>query len=200
MLKLKAEAETGFWGLIRGNIAAGGHLQRMAEALLDIVKPPKPVAPAAPPQRALWVIDGEGLPPRPWRVGPDDRFDCVALGCRGLEVRVCIARQQASQAQRMKQHGRRSQWASRGQASEYPHCVTETCQQGRGFREALDPVADVAWRGRGPGGRFERGVSGPKRWKSQLAARQQQAREGLLEPVRVLDIDGDPVEREGEEA
>lgn len=116
---------------------------------------PEPKArPASSPQQELWSIDEEGLPERPWRIQPDDTFHCVALDCDDITARMCVVRQLTTDAQRPKQGGRRSQWASRGQASDYPSCDSLRCAQGRGIRTALDPTAGVTWKGVGPGGRF----------------------------------------------
>lgn len=120
---------------------------RVVVALKAIVFPEPAPAPEPEPQRTLWTIDAEGLPPRPWRLQPDDVFRCQALGC-DVDARRCVMRQLVSQVQRT-----RDGW--RGQASEYPSCVTETCAQGRGVREALDPGAGISFRGVGPGGRFQ---------------------------------------------
>lgn len=138
--------------------------------------PEPPAEPVPLPQLALWVVDGEGLPLRPWRLYADSEIDCRALGC-SLSAGVCVTRQLASQVQRTK-----DTW--RGEASSYPTCVTERCAQGRGIREALDPAAGVSWRGCGPGGRFEpakRGGEGVARAKARLGA------VGLLDNVSTCD-------------
>lgn len=141
---------------------------------------------AAPrPQLALWVRDAEDLPERPWRVHPDDTFDCVALACKGMRAGLCVMRQQVTDAQRTQQ-------TSRGQGTRYPACDTRKCAQGRGIREALDPDADVTFSGAGPGGRFQRERPRGER-KAQRAARRELARAGLLDEVRILDITPDPV-------
>ncbi len=115
--------------------------------------------------------------------------DCATLGCPVLAA-VCVARQKASDVQR-------TQDSHRGEASEYPSCVSERCAQGRGVRLALDPHAEVAWRGEG----FGRRTSFRSRNKQALqnAARARLERAGLLEEVRTLDIDPDPVTPEEEE-
>lgn len=120
---------------------------RIVVALKAIVFPEPQPPPQELPQLALWTIDADGLPPRPWRIQADDLFRCRTLGC-DVDARRCVMRQLVSEVQRTKDG-----W--RGQASEYPSCVTEGCAQGRGVREALDPHAGVAFRGVGPGGRFQ---------------------------------------------
>jgi hypothetical protein len=135
-------------------------------------------------QLALWVRDADGLPERPWRVGPESVVLCAALKCT-VPARVCVVRQLASEVQR-------TQDRHRGEASDYPRCVTERCAQGRGIREALDPCAQVAWRGTGLGGRVRRERPRGER-AAQDAARERQARVGLLEQVRMLDVDPDPL-------
>lgn len=138
----------------------------------------------------LWVVDADGLPPRPWRVRLDDVVECATLGC-DVPAHICVTRQKASESQRTK-----DTW--RGEASEYPCCVTERCAQGRGIREALEPQeVGAGWRREGPGKRWvsrrraDRGV--------QEAARKRLKRSGLLEPERLLDVDRDPVTPEGED-
>lgn len=181
-MRIPAAADRAIWGLVRGCLAAGGWQRRLAEAVYHALRPtPGPPAETLPGQLVLWVVDGEGLPPRPWRVLPDDVFDCVALGCRGMAVRTCVVRQLATDAQRTGQ-------SSRGQGTEHPSCDTRKCAQGRGIRGALDPAAAVTWQGAGPGGRFAR----PRRQQEQDAARTRQERVGLLDPVRCLDVDPDP--------
>lgn len=127
---------------------------RAAESALDFMRrmralafPEPPPTPPAIPQLVFWSVDADGLPPRPWRIEPDDVFDCVALGCKGLSARTCVARQQATDAQRTQQ-------ASRGQGTDYPLCDSRKCAQGRAIREALEPRMAARWRGVGPGGRF----------------------------------------------
>ena len=168
------------WALVRGCIAAGGWQRRLAETLHSALCPGPADAPI-PGQRALWVVDSPGLPPRPWRILPETRFNCHTLGCDGMEARTCVLRQLSTDAQRTEQ-------ASRGQGTDFPSCDSRKCAQGRGIREALyDPEGAVRWRGVGPGGRFDvsRGGSG--------ASRRRHEREGLLDAVRILDLDPDPV-------
>jgi hypothetical protein len=165
----------------------------VAELRALVAPRPRPT-PAAVPQLRLWVVDGDGLPERPWRVRRDTVVECLTLGSTRegkripalLPAHVCVARQLASECQRTK-----DTW--RGEASAYPSCVTERCAQGRGIREALDPDASVKFRGAGPGGRFERGR---KDVAKQHAAKARLRAKGLLEDVRVLDVDPDPVESE----
>jgi hypothetical protein len=131
----------------------------------------------------LWVVDADGLPPRPWRVYRDTVILCRALKA-AVPAHCCVARQQASDMQRT-----RDTW--RGEASAYPHCVTERCAQGRGIREALDPHASVTWRGAGPGGRIDRLRGGQA---AQEAARKRMRLEGLLDEERILDVTPDPAD------
>lgn len=182
MLKVPAPAERAIWGLVRAGIAAGGWQRRVAEAVADALRPPED--PPLPGQRALWVVDAEGLPPRPWRLDPDDVFDCRTLGCRGLKVRECVVRQIATDVQRTTQ-------ASRGQGTIHPSCDSRKCAQGRGNREALDREADVTWRGRGPGKRWDRGGS---KGACQLAARSRLAAVGMLDSPPSLDEPPEEVE------
>lgn len=140
---------------------------------------PEPVPdPPERPQLRLWVIDGVGLPPRPWRIPPDARFECVALGCRGMTVAACVARQKATDAQRNESK------PCRGQGSEYPHCDTRKCAQGRGLRAALDPESDVAFRGTGYLGRSIRARSDIAQ---QMAAARRLGLVGLLDDVPTVD-------------
>lgn len=156
-------------------------------ALRELAFPP-PLPPVAPlPQLALWVVDAEGLPPRPWRIYADDVFDCRALNCRGMVARVCVVRQQVTDMQRTEQ-------ASRGQGTDFPSCDSRKCAQGRGIREALDPRANVAWRGAGPGKRFQ-----PSRRdvESLAAARARKRAVGLLDRAPTIDAPSEAVEGEG---
>lgn len=109
---------------------------------------------------------------------------CERLDGEELPAHVCVARQVASDIQRTQQ-------ASRGQGTEFPTCDSRKCEQGRAIRKALDPRAPVSWEGAGPGGRFQRDRS-RKEKAEQDVARAKLERAGLLEPVRVLDIDRDP--------
>lgn len=63
----------------------------------------------------------------------------------------------------------------------FPSC--DGCPDGaKVARDLAD--AGLSWRGRGPGGRFDRGISGGERmWAAQMAARHRLACVGLLEPV-----------------
>ncbi len=157
-------------------------LENPMPVLRALAYPEPPVKCPELPQAELWVVDASGLPPRPWRVHPESRFDCTTLGCQGLQVKVCVARQLASEKQRTK-----DSW--RGEGGDFPHCVTEKCAQGRGLREALAPGVKVSWLGAGPGKRFDRGRKGRA---LQIAAQIRQRRIGLLDRVRVLDLDPDP--------
>jgi hypothetical protein len=191
MLKVPASAERAIWGLVRACISAGGHLRRVAEGLHDELRPASEGSPPAlPGQLALWVVDGDGLPPRPWRLSPDDVFNCITLGCR-MSVRECVRRQMVTDAQRMDQGGRKSQWASRGQGGDFPSCDTKKCAQGRGNRQALAPAAGVEWKGAGPGGRCLPERPRAER-EAQKAARMKLGRVGLLDELRVLDLSEDP--------
>ena len=144
---------------------------------------PEPAPEPVVVQLRLWIVDAEGLPPRPWRIPPDARFECKTLACRGMTVAACVARQQTTDAQRTQQR-------NRGQGSDFPHCDSRTCAQGRGLREAL--AADVEMRGSGPGGRFKLRSSGRTAYAAQVVARERMEREGRLDPVRMLDVDPDP--------
>jgi hypothetical protein len=138
---------------------------------------PEPPRVAGPlPQLALWVVDADGLPARPWRLYADSQVACTTLRCT-LYASQCVARQKASDIQKTK-----DTW--RGEASSYPHCVTEKCAQGRGVRTALDPAAQVDWRGAGPGGRFERSR---RDVESVAAARAAQRAVGLLDAPPTID-------------
>ncbi len=147
----------------------------IAEIRALVAPRPPPLAREARPQAALWVVDAEGLPPRPWRVYRDTEIRCIALRCT-LLAGVCVARQAASEAQRPRHLHNGKTDTRRGEASDYPSCDTRRCAQGRGIREALDPTVHVAWRGTGPNGRFERG---PNDLGAQFAARQRLERVGL---------------------
>lgn len=171
--------------------ALAGPLAIVARALLESVRLAV-VAPRrapAPPQSTLWVVDADGLPPRPWRVQARDVVQCVALRCR-VPAHVCVARQLASEVQRTE-----DTW--RGEAGDYPHCKTEKCAQGRGIRVALDPCHPVVWVGAGQGKRLTRGRS--RSYKaSQMATRARLAAQGLLDDVPTMDGHGLPVDAERE--
>lgn len=116
-------------------------------------------------------------------------FRCERLNGEVLQAHVCVARQKASDLQRTK-----DSW--RGEAGDYPTCVTVKCAQGRAIRAALDPDAKDAWKGSGAGGRIV-----ARRPREELAAqetaRSAKARVGLLDEGRILDVDPDPVREEG---
>jgi hypothetical protein len=186
MMRIPAPAERLVWGLVRACLASGGWQARAAEALADVIKPPPLAAPPQSTQSTLWVVDADGLPPRPWRVEPLDTVSCVALHCE-VAAHVCVARQIASDVQRTRQ-------SSRGQGFDYPSCVTERCAQGRGIRAALSPDAQSAWHGEGRGGRLA-----PRRsdLSQQHTARQRLAAVGLLDLTPSVDEPPAEVELEG---
>jgi hypothetical protein len=105
-------------------------------------------------------------------------FRCDRLDGEVIPVHVCVARQAASDAQANRTN------RERGQASDYPSCVTSLCATGRAMREALDPHGVIRWRGAGPNGRFERGRRDAR--EQRAAFTRLQAR-GLLAPVPSLD-------------
>jgi hypothetical protein len=188
-LKLTAAGEDAVLALVRAARNAGGYLGRLGDAAFSVLRPAPPPPSHALLQRVFWGVDADGIPVRPWRLKGDDYIECVALGC-DVPARVCVARQKASDAQRTK-----DTW--RGEASEYPSCVTERCAQGRGVREALEPGEDLPWRGAGPGKRFvsrRKTDCGP-----QQAARKRLQRSGMLDRERLLDVDPDPVRPKGED-
>lgn len=133
-------------------------------------------------QLSMWLIDADGLPERPWRLDPSEKFTCTKLNCKNLTVGTCVLRQQISDVQRNRAA------SYRGQGSQYPHCVTEHCEQGRGIRLALGNGIRIPWAGAGAGQRFEKMRSVIE----QSDARKRLARVGLLEKVRTLDVDEDP--------
>lgn len=189
-LRLSGEAESAFWAGVRALISAGGWRQRLADALVDRLRPPTPKedSDSAPvPQLALWVIDSDGLPPRPWRLYRDSVVHCAAYGCP-VPAHICVVRQLASEVQRTHD-------THRGQASDYPACNTARCAQGRGVRAALDPTDEVIWNGEGAGKRAGRSKR-RKEKRKQEAARARLERVGLLDEVRTLDIHPDPVVEE----
>ena len=147
---------------------------------------PEPAPTPELPQLVFWIVDADGLPERPWRILASDLFRCRTLACF-VEARVCVARQLASDLQRT-----RDTW--RGEASDYPHCVTAQCAQGRGIREALDPAAAVQWRGVGPGRRF---VHARRDAASVAKARARKRASGLLDDAPTIDTPAGPVEEEG---
>lgn len=104
-------------------------------------------------------------------------FRCERLGTEGMPAHVCVTRQRVTDVQRTQQ-------TSRGQGSDYPHCDSRSCEQGRRIREALDPAGLIRWRGAGPGGRFERPV---KDAAAQAAAKARMAKVGLLEDAPTID-------------
>lgn len=127
------------------------------------------------------------------RLDPSHTFVCRALDCEQVPAHVCLVRQLTNQVQRTEQ-------ASRGQASEHPACDTRRCEQGRAIRAALDPVyvetLKEAAQSRG-GFHRERKRRGADA-ALQEAARARQERAGLLEEVRTLDVDRDPVDEEAQ--
>jgi hypothetical protein len=186
-LRLDSEAESAVWRLVRAAVQVGGWQGRIADALVEKLRPKKPTATPEPIALSLWVLDAPDLPPRPWRVGADYEFRCLTLGC-DVRAKTCVIRQLASAQQRT-----RDTW--RGQGTDYPHCVTEDCAQGRGIREALDPETKLAWRGAGLHGRFG------QRRTSDVAAQQDAKRRlrvvGALDDISTLDVDPGPVESDG---
>jgi hypothetical protein len=171
-----AAAESALWALVRLGIRRGGPDQRIAEAAADVLRPPPPPLAHGSAQRVFWGVDADGLPVRPWRVDPADIVQCVALH-GDVPAHICVARQVASDAQRTTD-------LERGQASDYPHCVTARCAQGRGIREALDPTCRPTWRGAGPNGRFDRGRHDAP---EQREAYQRKAAVGLVDAVPSID-------------
>lgn len=145
--------------------------------LRGIAFPEQAPEPERRSQLALWVVDDEGLPPRPWLICGNTPIDCRTLGCKSLLARVCVARQAASDAQRT-----RDTW--RGQGFDYPHCVTEKCAQGRAIRNALDPTHVMRWRGAGANLRFDKGRRDAVQ---QYEAKVRMQWAGLLEDVRSMD-------------
>lgn len=111
-------------------------------------------------------------------------FRCAALDVERMQIGTCIDRQRITEAQRTEQ-------SSRGQGTDYPHCDSLRCAQGRTLREMVDPT-DVQWRGQGPGGRFAK-----DRYTGRDAnrARERLRVVGLLDEVRILDLHPDPVEK-----
>lgn len=96
-----------------------------------------------PPRRVALVVAEQLLL-------PCVTFRCETLAVDNLPVHVCVTRQRVTDLQRTQQ-------ASRGQGTDYPHCDSRTCAQGRAFREQLSPRVAMGWKGAGPGGRFDRG-------------------------------------------
>jgi hypothetical protein len=169
-------------GTLRRLLRADNPLQ----ALRALAYPRRGPSLAPAPQLTLWVAVGERLPEIPWRLQPQDVFDCATLSCRGMTVATCVTRQLVSEAQRT-----RDTW--RGEAGEFPHCVTERCAQGRCIREALDPKVQLRWKGAGQKGRvmpLRRGAVA-----QQIQARERMSLAGLLDPVPT--IDQGPREAEG---
>lgn len=152
---LSTAGEVMVMGLIRACRNTPGHLSRMGDAAFEIFARAGQNSVFGPgqAQSTLWVQDAPELPARPWRVSERYEFHCVALNCQHMTAHNCALRQAVTERQRTLQ-------ASRGQGTEYPHCDTLKCAQGRGIREALGPGVNVTWHGAGPGGRFERGQPG----------------------------------------
>lgn len=126
---------------------------------------------------------------------PDDLVPCAKLHARAMPARVCVMRQQISDVQRRSHDADdRNRNRQRGTASDYPHCVTETCAQGRHRRAILDPMCQPWEGGAGPGKRFQRN----RRQDEQEAARARLAAIGLLDTVPTLDGLDRAVEPEGE--
>lgn len=191
MLKATGDIETGLRGLIRGAIAAAHHVPHLARLALSVLDglhpPPLPVAPPTEdPQLALWVVDAEGVPPRPWRLPVDAVIRCHRLGGCTIPAVQCVARQVASQVQQTQQ-------SSRGKASDFPLCTTEGCAQGRGVRAALDPAANVEPDENAKKGGYHRvRLRSPAARRAQRKAAMKQDRVGLLDEVHILDVHADP--------
>lgn len=156
-------------------------------AVRSLAWPEPHATPTETVQRGLWIVDADGLPPRPWLICGNSEVRCATLGCTVM-ARVCVARQAASDSQRT-----RDTW--RGQGFDYPNCVTERCAQGRAVRDALDPTRLMRWRGAGPGGRFDRGR---KDAPQQYEARVRLERVGLLDAVPTVDAEPVAVEPDGD--
>jgi hypothetical protein len=155
---------------------------------LRVIAATKPRAAQGQPQLTLWVVDGDDIPERPWLICGCTPIDCRTLGCKGLQARVCVARQAATDANR-------NQDRSKGQGSPYPLCDTLRCIQGRAIRDAIDPTRVVTWRGAGPGGRFERQRSD---LGQQHVARVRLMVTGMLDEVPSVDNGPRPVELDGD--
>ncbi len=147
MLKVSATGEQAVRACIRACRNTGGYLARLGDAAFQALSgsAANPAFGSGSAQLVLWAIDGEGLPPRPWRIGPDFSFRCAALRCP-ITAGECVERQKVTDAQRPSGDARSSS-GRRCQVSDFPSCDTLRCAQGRGIREALDPSADVAWQG-----------------------------------------------------
>lgn len=150
-------------------------------SLCDVALEPPPPRPPPPGQSILAM--------NRLIIHPAHVIVCRTLGCEVLPAGVCVARQVASEVQRTK-----DTW--RGNAGDYPHCVTEKCAQGRAVREALDPTAAALWKGEGAGGRIVARRS-RKELAAQEKARSAKERVGLLDEVRVVDVHPDPAGEEG---
>jgi hypothetical protein len=113
-------------------------------------------------------------------------FKCKALGVEGMPGHICVTRQRVTDLQRTQQ-------TSRGQGTEYPHCDSRTCEQGRRIRDALDPLHLARWRGVGFGGRFARDKLSHD-CKAQLAAARRLRAVGLEDEVPTIDAEPGSVE------
>jgi hypothetical protein len=106
---------------------------------------------------------------------PESVICCERLRCR-LSARVCVARQVASAS--------RTADTWRGQAAEYPTCVTEKCGQGTAIRAALKKAgatdAPPVLRRTG----FKTQLRSAK---DMIEARRRLERLGLLGPVSTID-------------
>lgn len=176
---MTVSGEAAIRACVRACRNAGGYLARLGDAAFQAIERTATSPAFAPcsPQLVLWALDAEALPLRPWRVGANFRFRCVALGCH-VTAQECVRRQATTDAQRTKQ-------VSRGRGAKYASCDSMTCAQGRGVRGALDPHVSVAaenWR------RAEHYRPG------ELAAKGRLRATGGLDEVPILDVDAGPVE------
>lgn len=183
-LKVTAAAERAIWGLVRWAIAAGGPARVVGEGVVDELRPPERPD-VLPGQLALWVVDAEGLPERPWRLPDSTRFACRALACT-VTARECAFRQAVSAVSRTG-----DTW--RGQASEFPSCSAR-CAQGRGIAAALSPATLAEIREEAARHARHRGAElSPAQKAAQERARKRMEREGLLDPTPSLDGGPEPV-------
>lgn len=122
------------------------------------------------------AIPGVQAPPPGGELALSSRFACHVLHAI-VPVRCCLVRQATIRRQRTK-----DTW--RGQGTIFPSC--DGCTQGAAIRAAVGVL--VTWRGRGPGGRFDRGRDPARRGiAAQRAARARLRVVGLLDIVPCLD-------------
>lgn len=170
MTKAERQELASLLALLRGLLRQGS--AREALSILDSIRARRE------PHSAIVRITRhlrDAQKPTDTPVHPGHRVECEPLRCV-LTAAECVRRQVKTDAQR-------TQEANRGQGTDHPSCDTRKCEQGQSLRERLDSPEAVVWRGKGPGGRFDRiGQRG-----NQERTKERMRREGLLSDIPTVD-------------